>query len=307
MDTRRLVSFIKVVDLGSLTKAANVLNVAQPALSQQIAQLESEFGEQLLIRSPRGVTTTEAGLVLYRQAYLILRQLNEAHRAIKRQGPGLAGTVKVGLAPFSTAGMFALPLLEQIRGSHPGILLHIHDYFGVVLSELLLKGTLDLALLYGYNAVRGLRYTVVLEEEWCLCGVTGALDTQDAPIALADLSAIDLLLPTQTTFLRGMVERACAKAGFSPRVVAEIESVPVLTGALTAGLGATVLPRTIAEALRRDTPLGIRRIISPALRAPLSLCQVESPPESPAVAAVQDTLLGCVRDFLATSLKRVPI
>lgn len=145
MDTRRLVSFIKVVDLGSLTKAANVLNIAQPALSQQIAQLEAEFGEQLLIRSPRGVTTTEAGLVLYRQAYLILRQLNEAHRAIKRQGPGLAGTVKVGLAPFSTAGMFALPLLEQVRGSHPGILLHIHDYFGTVLSELLLKGTLALS------------------------------------------------------------------------------------------------------------------------------------------------------------------
>ena len=93
-------------------------------------------------------------------------------------------------------------------------------------------------------------------------------------------------------------------------MVAEIESVPVLTGALTAGLGATVLPRTIAEALRRDArpeiPLGIRRIISPALRAPLSLCQVEPPPESPVVAAVQHALLGCVRDFLATSLKRVP-
>ena len=121
---------------------------------------------------------------------------------------------------------------------------------------------------------------------------------------------IDLLLPTQTTFLRGMIERACAKAGFPPRVVAEIESVPVLTGALTAGLGATVLPRTIAEALRRDAPpeipLGIRRIVSPALRAPLSLCQLETPPESPAIAAVQDILLGCVRDFLATSLKRVP-
>ena len=78
-----------------------------------------------------------------------------------------------------------------------------------------------------------------------------------------------------------MVERACATAGFSARVVAEIESVPVLTEAFTAGLGATVLPRTIAEALRRDTPLGIRRIISPAPRAPLSLCQMESPPESP--------------------------
>ena len=306
MDTRRLVSFIKVVDLGSLTKAANVLNVAQPALSQQIAALEAEFGEQLLIRSPRGVTTTEAGLVLYRQAYLILRQLDEAHRAIRRQGSGLAGTVKVGLAPFSTAGMFALPLLEQIRGSHPGILLHIHDYFGAVLSELLLKGTLDLALLYGYNAVRGLRYTVVLEEEWCLCGVAGALDTSDAPIAVADLAAIDLLLPTRTTFLRGMVERACAKAGFPPRVVAEIESMPVLTGALVAGLGATVLPRTIAEGLRRDTPLRIRPITSPALRAPLSLCQVDPPPDSPAITAVRDVLLARVRDFLMASRKPVP-
>lgn len=298
MDTRRLASFIKVVDLGSLTQAANTLNVAQPALSQQVATLEAEFGTQLLIRSPRGVTPTEAGLVLYRQAHLILRQIGEARHAVKKQSIGLAGSVKVGLAPFSTAGLFALPLLTRLRRAHPGIMLHIHDHFGTVLSELLLNGTLDLALLYGYNAVRGLRYTVVLEEQWCLCGASVAGDT-DTPIDIAELADVDLLLPTHNTFLRGMVERASAKAGFTPRVVAEIESIPVLTGALAAGVGATVLPRGIAETLRGDTSLRVRPISPAVMRAPLSLCQRDAAVDSPIVAAVQNILLACVNDFVA--------
>ena len=103
MNLRRLKYFVKIVDIGSLTQAADVLHIAQPALSQQLATLEGEVRQQLLVRTKRGVTPTEAGKVLYRHAQLILRQCDQARvdmdgrrarpvgRGVGRPGAGHGG------------------------------------------------------------------------------------------------------------------------------------------------------------------------------------------------------------------------
>ncbi len=82
MNLRRLKYFVKIVDIGSLTQAAELLHIAQPALSQQVATLESELEKQLLVRSRRGVTPTEAGKILYSHAQTILSQCEQAKDAV---------------------------------------------------------------------------------------------------------------------------------------------------------------------------------------------------------------------------------
>ena len=77
MNLKRLQYFLKIVDIGSMTQAADVLHVAQPALSQQLATLEAETGQQLLVRTTRGVTPTEAGKVLYRHAQAMYDDLDQ--------------------------------------------------------------------------------------------------------------------------------------------------------------------------------------------------------------------------------------
>src|SRR5262245_41417102 len=104
MDTRRLKSFLKIVDTGSLTRAAAALNIAQPALSQQLQSLEAHFRQKLLIRSQQGVKPTEAGRVLYRHAQAILKQFDQAETDVKRSSTSLSGHVSVGLAPYSAGG-----------------------------------------------------------------------------------------------------------------------------------------------------------------------------------------------------------
>lgn len=89
MNFRRLKYFVKIVDIGSLTQAAEVLHIAQPALSQQVATLEGELDQQLLIRTKRGVTPTEAGKVLYAHARTILRQCEQAQLAVNNVGQTL--------------------------------------------------------------------------------------------------------------------------------------------------------------------------------------------------------------------------
>ena len=147
MDTRRLYSFVRIVDAGSITRAADILHIAQPALSQQMTSLETQFGQQLLIRSKQGVEPTDAGHALYRHAQVILRQVESAQAEVSVVGRALAGGVSVGLAPYSTATAIALPLLARVREQHPNILLHINENFGGVLSEAMMTGRMDLAML----------------------------------------------------------------------------------------------------------------------------------------------------------------
>jgi LysR family nitrogen assimilation transcriptional regulator len=98
LNFKTLKSFVTAVESMSVSAAANALGVAQPALSQQIASLESHFKQKLLLRSSAGVTPTAAGRELYRHAVQILAQLEQAESDVARKGDTIAGTVSVGLA-----------------------------------------------------------------------------------------------------------------------------------------------------------------------------------------------------------------
>jgi LysR family transcriptional regulator, nitrogen assimilation regulatory protein len=86
----------KIVDAGSFSRAASVVHVAQPALSQQIAELEERLGVMLLQRSARGVRPTAAGEILYKEASAILHQLDQLPSAIRPSSGEPEGTVSLG-------------------------------------------------------------------------------------------------------------------------------------------------------------------------------------------------------------------
>jgi len=152
MNLRRLKYFVKIVDIGSLTQAAEVLHIAQPALSQQLATLEGELKQQLLIRTKRGVTPTEAGNILYMHATTILRQCEQAHSAVNCVGQSLAGQVSVGLALGSVSSTLSMPLLQTVREQYPGILLYLNENFPSTLNELVSAGRMDMAVIHGASA-----------------------------------------------------------------------------------------------------------------------------------------------------------
>lgn len=124
MDIRHLKNFVAIVDRGSLSKAADQVYVAQPALNRQIAGLESELGAQLLLRSRRGVVPTEAGKVLYRHARTVLRQIERIHVEVALPGAGEIGPVPVGL-PATMISVIGVPLFERVGARPPGIRLNL--------------------------------------------------------------------------------------------------------------------------------------------------------------------------------------
>ena len=294
MNLRRLKYFVKIVDIGSLTQASEVLHIAQPALSQQLATLEGEFKQQLLVRTKRGVTPTEAGKVLYRHAQIILRQFEQAQSDVRNSGRALSGQVSVGLAPGTAASALALPLLKTVRARHPDVVLYLNENFGTTLSELVSNGRMDMAVLYGGGSVgQGLSFEPLLTEELFVVAPEGLMAQHDE-IALAQLRDLDLLLPRSHNYLRKYVDDAFASLQMSPRVVAEIESAATLSAAVATGVGATVLPVSAARAVAASIQARLARIVSPSIEVPLALCVSDHLPLSEPAQAVKSIVLELV-------------
>lgn len=299
MNLRRLKYFVKIVDIGSLTQAAEILHIAQPALSQQIATLEGEFRQQLLVRSKRGVAPTEAGRVLYRHAQLILKQFEQAQADVRNSGRALSGQVSVGLAPGTAAVALALPLLKTVRARHPDVVLHLHENLGSTLCEQVGNGRMDMAVLYGGRSlVQGLGFEPLLTEELMLVAPAGhSVDPHQ--VAWADLRDVELLLPRAHNYLRQYIDEAFASLQMVPRVVAEIESAATLSAAIANGVGATVLPASAASAVAASIQARVCRIVAPSIEVPLALCTSDRLPLSEPAQAVRAIVLELVDGLAA--------
>ena len=302
MDTRRLSAFVKIVDTGSLTRAADNLHVAQPALSQQVAALEAHFRQRLLIRSKRGVVPTEAGRALYRHAQIILRQLSQAQTDVGQSTQAVAGAVSLGLAPYSAGAALALPLLQLVRTRFPGIVLHINENFGGVISELVMTGKMDMALIYQSGPIRGVKFEPMFEEELFLLSSRRIAGGQDRDVSLVALEGVPLLLPSRIHTIRKLVDSAFERAGIVANLVAEIESAATLASAVDSGIGATILPwssaSAIADSQRRANgrELYISRITEPSLTARVSICTPDHLAMSDAALAVHALILELVEN-----------
>src|SRR5687768_12157435 len=147
MDLKQLEYFVRVAELGSFTRAAIALDVAQPALSRQVRLLEVELRQNLLTRNGRGATPTEAGQLLLEHGRGILHQVQRAREELGRVRGALAGRVAVGLPP-SVAKVMAVPLIREFRSRMPEATVSVSEGLSAAMQESLAKGRLDIAVLY---------------------------------------------------------------------------------------------------------------------------------------------------------------
>lgn len=291
MNLRRLKYFVKIVDIGSLTQAAEVLHIAQPALSQQVATLEGEMDQQLLIRTKRGVTPTEAGKILYTHARTILRQCEQAQLAVNNVGQTLRGQVSIGLAPGTAASAITMPLLQTVRNELSEVMVYLQESSGTALNDKLLAGQLDMAVLYERSPVAGIVSQPLLKEDLYLVG------TRDCPGQSVDLTAVaemNLFLPRDYSAVRARVTEAFTLRRLSAKIIGEIESITTLTAAIASGMGATVLPESAARSLCGAANGWMARISTPSMSLSLSLNMSARGSLSPQAQAVKEILLSLV-------------
>jgi LysR family transcriptional regulator, nitrogen assimilation regulatory protein len=305
MDTRKLAYFVKIVDSGSITKAAAALHVAQPALSQQVSALETDLKQRLLIRSKQGVEPTAAGHTLYRHAQTILRLVEQARQDVASSGAAPAGRVSIAIAPYSMASSLTPRIISEVARRYPDIVLHLTEIYGGVLSEAIKNGRLDMALIYEPGPIRGVQFTTMIVEDLHLV-VNGRnrAGAESGEITLEDAARFGLFLPEQNHTLRQIVETGMRSKGLTLRLVGEVESVPSLTRLLRADMGATILPKSAADALFHEEDFHVLRIVNPGLQCKIALCTPDHEPLSEAASAVLMVLKEMLQEMLSAKYAR---
>lgn len=286
MELRQLRYFVAIVDQGSLSRAALVLHVAQPALTQQLRQLEQELGVQLLLRSPQGVQSTDAGRVFYEHAQAILKQVEDARSAVTQSAERPSGSVSLGL-PQSISGALALPLLSAVRSHYPEIALQLTEELTGSLAEQLKSGRLNLAVLFDDGQLTPFSCTPLIEEELrFICRSGSAFTPPQATIGLAQALQATLILPGARLGVRPRIESVTRAAGLATSNVIEINSIAILKSALLADMGATILPVAPVLAELEQGVLQSYAIHDPAISRTVALCASRNIPLTNAAAAV---------------------
>jgi LysR family nitrogen assimilation transcriptional regulator len=174
---------------------------------------------------------------------------------------------------------------------------YLNENYGTTLSELIMTGRMDLAVLYGGRAqVRGLLFVPLLREPLYLVGPP-SMPAPAETVPLAVLADIDLYLPRPYNVVRRLADEAFIGVGLAPRVVAEIESASTLTAVIADGLGASIVPASMAREVVLACGAWQSRIVEPSIEAPLALCQSDHLPLSEPAQAVKEILLELVAEL----------
>jgi DNA-binding transcriptional LysR family regulator len=283
MDLNQLRTLIHVADLGSLSKAADRLRIAQPALSRQVRLLEDELGVRLFDRHGRGMVLTEAGRDALRHAERVMGEIEELRASMGEGHASLRGHVAVGMPP-TASDVLSEPLVSAFVAAHPDATLRIVSAYSGHLLDWLRRGEIDAAILYDPQSARTLRLSPLLDEALFLIGPAQSALSLQQPAAFASLAGQRLLLPSRGHGLRDIVERCAAACGVTLDVRIEADSYTTLKGLVRGGLGLTVLPLApLRDELRSGAltaaplvdPVPTRRLVMayPTDRAPSRLAR----------------------------------
>ena len=293
MELRHLRSFAVLAEERHFGRAAGLLHLAQPALSQQVKQLERELGIELFTRTTRRVELTEAGTRLVDHARSVLADVDRARDDMALLATGRAGRVSVGF--IGTATYDVLPrVAREVRRELPDVELQLR---GELLSPQLVSGlagrTYDLALLrpdplddagLDVRRLRSERLVAVLPAQHPLAG------RRRIPLSLLAGDPFVMHPSGHRSSIHARVLEACADAGFEPSPVLEVAETATLVVFVAAGLGVALVPEPVRS-------LGLEGVAYVSITgAPtVELALATRPDASPAAQRVATIVERCVR------------
>lgn len=300
MDIRHLKYFIAISEEPSLSSAAQRLRVAQPSLSQHVIKLEEDLGVSLMIRSPRGIKLTEEGRLLARHARVIVRSLDECIEEMKATGGVVRGPVAFGMPP-SVSMVMSVPLAETVRVEYPQMRLQATEAMSGFLKTWLEDRTVDIGFLYDLDGKGHFRATHILDEDLCFFSAPDAwpLETPPgAPVPLARVAELDLILPSPSHGLRKSIERHAAIYGIPLNVVIEMDAMTQIKELVARGSGYTIFAPAAAYDFVARGELVKSLIIDPVMSRPVHLVNNPAHPMTNACRAIERITLEVARDLV---------
>ncbi|SMO87035.1 LysR family transcriptional regulator [Paracoccus laeviglucosivorans] len=253
MELRHIRYFLAVAEERNFTRAAHLLGIGQPPLSQQIRDLEREIGAQLFHRVPHGAELTGAGLVFRDKVSALPGLVAAAADAARRAARGELGELRLGITGTAALHPIVPRLIREFRRERPGVALHLSEANSVNLREALSAGRLDVAILRPNATDPSEIVTHHLASEPLVAAISATSDPapSDAAISLADIAALPLILTPRAIgmSLHDAALDACRRAGFEPKLGQLAPQIASILSLISADLGFSLVPASMQKLL----------------------------------------------------------
>jgi DNA-binding transcriptional LysR family regulator len=246
MNLKALEYCVEIARQGSFTKAAQVLHVAQPALSMAVGRLEDELGVALFNRATRQISVTAEGRLFLARAEACLLGLQGARRELQDLNQLHSGEIRVGVPPMY--GIRHIPeLLMQFRARYPGIAMHVVEGSADDISERLATRDIDIALLESRRVDPGWESVLLGSDEMVLCMAEHHPLARETAISAPQLQDQAMLVFDNTFLQRHLLDTFCDNARVRFTVALESNFVPLVIAATRNGMGVSTLLRSVQE------------------------------------------------------------
>lgn len=279
MDIRQLRYYVEIVDQQNISKAADVLNIAQPPLSQLLKKLETELGTTLIHRYRQKWELTETGTLLYQYAEQTLKQMNEVKKRIQEIEQGTAGTVRIGVS--SACSNILLDYVSAFREQSPQIKIDITINDSESLIVQLKQKEIDIALLLKPSqteqfVVKPLKQepaVLIVPNQW-----TEKLSTEPTLEELADFPFV-MLGAMEGHYFYEEILNTFAAQDLMLNIVIECKDIPMVTGLVNRGAGISIIPRMHYQSLHfenltvyefKQFNLGVEPVLMTLAELPIS-------------------------------------
>ena len=286
MDVRQLEYFVAVVEELNFTRAAARCNVAQSALSYQIARLEREHGVTLLERTSRSVRVAAAGELLFHRARAVLDELDVARAELAELAGVISGRLRLGMV--GSTGQ-AAPVVERTLAAfhqrHPAVEIAIRDTGSRHMAEQVRAGELDIAFvgLFPDQLPADLTHQILTDEP-LVAAIPVGHPPAEGPVDLAALADESAFVEMRAeSGLRQQVDAVFARAGVTRRIAFELTTSDAVVRFVALGFGPALVPRSAAIA--RPNDVAVVELADPAARHPISLVHRRPAPTAPSARA----------------------
>lgn len=286
MELRQIRYFIHVAKLKSVSKAARSLNMAQPALSRHIHALEFHLRTKLLIRTPRGVVPTEAGIKLATLGESLLGLVDQIREEVEASPEQIAGNVVIGMPP-SVSVMLAPPVIDHCQQHYPEISLRITEGLSIFLEEWLNQGKIDIGVMTRPSEVSNIDCTALVREQMVLIGSPQQLPTDKTEVRLSELAALPFVMADG---FRKLIDPWTERLDIKLNYVIEVDSAVLIKELVSRGLAFSIAPYGFVHKDVLNGDLGVLPLVDPPITRDLVLANNPRVPLSPAVKMVRQVI-----------------
>ncbi|TVR07630.1 MAG: LysR family transcriptional regulator [Salinarimonadaceae bacterium] len=294
MEIRQLRYFISVAEMGSFSRAADHLRVAQSALSRQIQALEKELSVTLLLRNRRGLQLTEAGCALLNRAQSVLDQLQMVRSEVQVHANVPKGSLRLAVLP--STGEFLMPrVISRFRRLYPDVHIHLRSGFSGYIQDWLNDDQIDMGMMHSpWTGSNLIAEQLAIGSMVVALPIPSAMQRLKMPIKpvydVTDLARMPLILPSPAQAQRILIDRQALAFGFTPNVILEVDNISIIKALVQEGEGCTVIAYSALHTEVKKGHLRIAPLAKPGISADMAIVTRNDRPVTAAMRQMIKTI-----------------